>query len=165
MKDSDFVQLINDFRGIIHKVCHSYCQNIEDFKDLQQEIILQVWKSLPSFKNNSKTSTWFYKVALNTALNYKRKNAKLINHNEFPEESILIEEDRDDRNEKIQLIYEGIRGLKSLDRAIILLYLEEKSYVEISEITGFPQEQIGMKLSRVKKKLKKQLMPIINEIR
>ncbi len=160
MNDKEFIKFIQDNQGIIYKICRIYSDRKEDFEDLQQEIMLQFWKSLSSFKNQSKLSTWLYRVALNTALNFKRKKGIEIIKNDLTDYNLTHRNIKNRYEEEIQWLYKAIHQLNNLDKAIIRLYLEEKSYLEISEITGFPKEQIGVKIARIKSKLQKLLQPI-----
>ncbi|MBL86888.1 MAG: RNA polymerase subunit sigma-70 [Winogradskyella sp.] len=154
----DFIQQIKENEGIIYKVARLYTNTIEDQKDVYQEIVYQLWKSYPSFKADSKISTWMYRVALNTAINNlkkeKRKGIRVSMDN-----FLLNKIDHVDTvmEERITLLYAHIKKLSVIERGIILLYLEGKSYDEIAAITGFTATNVGTRLARIKNKLKSQI--------
>jgi len=146
---------LEKIQGILHKVCNIYCNNSEDKKDMMQEITLQLWKSYPGFQGKSKFSTWMYRIAINTAISNIRKSkqnplmeALFESQIEIPEKEDMAEMDDDVNN-----LYKAIAKLKEVDRAIIMLYLEEKSYKEIAEIIGITEKNVSVKLVRLKKKL------------
>lgn len=151
--DQKFVDILNNHRGLIYKVCNLYCSDPEDRKDLFQEIVLQVWKSLGSFRQESTLSTWMYRIALNTAITHFKKEKRSVN----PVSIIGIEipdiSDSDDDGELLKGLFRAIEDLNKIDKSIILLYLEEKSYEEISEITGFSKTNVGVRINRIKTKL------------
>lgn len=163
MDEQQFIQFIKGNQGVIYKVCNIYSETQEDFEDLQQEIIYQVWKSISGFTNKSKLSTWLYRVALDTALNFRRKIKIPTIDIETKAFNLIDTSSEKQFEEKTRWLYKAIHQLNNLERAIILLYLEEKSYKEISEISGFPEKQIGMKISRIKTKLQHILEPIFND--
>ena len=154
----DFIQQIKENEGIIYKVARLYTNTTEDQKDVYQEIVYQLWKSYPSFKADSKISTWMYRVALNTAINNlkkeKRKGIRVSMDN-----FLLNKIDHVDTvmEERITLLYAHIKKLSVIERGIILLYLEGKSYDEIAAITGFTATNVGTRLARIKNKLKSQI--------
>ena len=154
----DFIQQIKENEGIIYKVARLYTNTIEDQKDVYQEIVYQLWKSYPSFKADSKISTWMYRVALNTAINNlkkeKRKGIRVSMDN-----FLLNKIDHVDTvmEERITLLYAHIKKLSVVERGIILLHLEGKSYDEIAAITGFTTTNVGTRLARIKNKLKSQI--------
>ena len=161
-KKEQFIRTIDEHKKIIYKIVNSYCQNKEDRKDLEQEIIIQLWNSFDNYNNNYKYSTWMYRIALNVAISFYRKEKKWSIKNEFyNEESIFrIEEDTSEEqtelNYHLKLLQEFIQNLNELNKAIMLLYLEERSYEEISEILGITKTNVATKISRIKLKLKKE---------
>ena len=140
--------------------------NKEDRKDLEQEIIIQLWNSFDNYNSEYKYSTWMYRIALNVAISFYRKEKKWSMKNDFyNEESIFkIEEDpieeQSELNYHLKLLQEFIHNLNELNKALMLLYLEEKSYEEISEILGISKTNVATKISRIKLKLKKQFQNI-----
>ncbi len=152
--EDDFLKIAEDYQGIIYKVCKMYRDSREDQEDLYQEIVLQLWKAFPKFRKESKVSTWMYRIALNTAIAIFRKNKIAL---EFKEN---IPKDDQSNNTHIQSeneerLFEAIRTLKKVDRAVIALYLEDYPHKEIAEITGITENYVGVKISRIKEKLKK----------
>jgi RNA polymerase sigma factor (sigma-70 family) len=152
--EKDLIEILNNHQGLIYKVCNLYCSDREDRKDLFQEIVLQVWKSLGSFRHESSLSTWMYRIALNTAITHLKKEKKTLNQ-QLSLNGIEIPElnDSDEKEEQLNALFIAIEHLDKIDKSIILLYLEEKSYEEISEITGLSKSNVGVKLNRIKTKL------------
>ncbi len=157
---TDFYQtFILPHQGIIVKICRAYTDTQEDFEDFYQEVCLQLWKSKENFHNQSEWSTWVYRVALNVCMTLikKSKKRKYLDIN-----TDLTEEPTVFQNEELDLLYKAIRQLSDIDRAIILLYLEEKSYKEIAHIIGSNANNIGVRIQRIKQRLKKSLHGKIN---
>ena len=154
----DFLDTIKENERAIFKLVRIYADQYDDQKDLYQEIIYQLWKSFHSFQGNSKISTWIYKVALNTSLthiNLKNKHSKTISIQDI---GLQFEENNDTQlEEKITEMYQYIKQLNEIDKAIVFLFLEGKSYDEITDIMGFTTTNIGTRLNRIKIKLKNQI--------
>lgn len=155
LMEKTFVDMINANRGIIYKVCNLYCLEKEYKQDLFQEIVLQLWKAFPSFRNESLRTTWMYRVALNTAISDFRKEIrkperKPITSSEFQIPDISQFEDEHDN---LSLLKQAVQQLSKIEKAIIMLYLDEKSYEEMSEVMGITKSNIGVKLNRIKTKL------------
>jgi RNA polymerase sigma factor (sigma-70 family) len=155
--EKDFLQIIQKNQGIIHKVCNMYCDLEEDRNDLFQEIVAQLWKSFPSFRNESKFSTWMYRVALNTAITTFKKDKRRPDQNRLTYENFQIVDDRYDTEteENIRQMHRAVAQLTGIEKSIVLLFLENKKYEEIAEITGITQNYVRVKMNRIKKKLKK----------
>lgn len=154
--DLNFQKLIEEHKGILLKVARIYCQNEYDRIDLIQEMSIQIWRSLDKYEEQCKISTWIYRVALNVAISFYRKNARRQDntiplHNELYQ--IPESEDKDNES-KLILIEHFIQELNDLDKALMLLYLEDKSYAEIAEILGISQSNVGTKINRIKGRLK-----------
>jgi RNA polymerase sigma-70 factor (ECF subfamily) len=155
--NDDFVQLVEDNKGIIIRICNSYCHHKNDREDLAQEIIYQLWKSVGKFKQEHKFTTWMYRVALNVDISCYRKENKPGAIIPVSENHITIEDhpgNNYELDEKVSQLQQFINRLKTLDRALMLLYLEEKSYAEIAEILGISETNVATKISRIKEKLK-----------
>jgi len=152
MDQAQFLRLINEHQGIIHKICRVYRDIREDREDLFQEITYQLWKSRQSFKNNAKISTWIYRIALNTAIATFRKKKTDIKY--CPILPDLEEEPLDEalalRQERL---FAALKKLDDGDKAIITLYLEDLSYQQIADITGISENYVGVKLNRIKIKI------------
>jgi len=157
-KKEAFVNTIKSNEGLIYKVTSLYTDTTEDQKDLYQEIVFQLWKSFDTFKGKSKFSTWMYRIALNTAIAFLNKGNKSV-----PQEVLdfnllqIAVESNDIIGERIATLYAHIKRLNATEKAIVLLYLEGKQYVEIAEITGFTKTNIGTRLNRIKDKLRSQI--------
>ena len=152
---SDFYQLsILPFAGIIIKICRAYTNSQEDFEDYYQEVCLQIWRSKDNFNNKSEWSTWVYRISLNVCLTYlkqrKSGNKQLVSDT-LPDD--VIDDNKAFVNEEINQLYSAIKQLGETDRAIILLYLEEKSYQEIADIIGSNTNNIGVRITRIKNRL------------
>lgn len=165
-KKEQFIRTIDEHKKIIYKIVNSYCQNKADRKDLEQEIIIQLWNSFDNYNSDYKYSTWMYRIALNVAISFYRKEKKWSIKNDFyNEESIFkIEEDTSEEQTELdfhlKLLQEFIHNLNELNKALMLLYLEEKSYEEIAEILGITKTNVATKISRIKLKLKKEFQNI-----
>ena len=159
-----FEKLIFENQSLIIKVCNIFCHTQPDKDDLFQDITINLWKGLSSFKGHSKLSTWIYRVSLNTAISSSRKarNRKLLFPDKMPETgSYPPEQDVGNDDYLIKALYAGIDQLKPVEKAIILLYLEEKSYEEIAEIIGISAKNVSVKLVRLKRKLETTVKPLI----
>jgi RNA polymerase sigma-70 factor (ECF subfamily) len=150
---TEFLDELKSHQGILQKICFVYAKNSLEKDDLCQEIILQLWKSYPSFKHKSTFSTWMYRVALNTALSLTKKPQLFTNTKEIPDHSFDIEYSMD-KSESIKILYRAISQLNNVEKAIILLWLEDKSYEEIADHIGMSVKNISVRLVRIKAKLK-----------
>jgi len=154
-----FIKKLSENNGIIHKVCNIYCNNSEEKKDLMQEITLQLWKSFSNFREKSKFSTWMYRIALNTAITEIRKSNRnpILETLSEKQDTLTEKEYLPNLDEEINKLYKAIAKLNEIEKGIILLYLEKKTYAEIGEITGLSEKNISVKIVRIKAKLKKLL--------
>ncbi|MEL7002355.1 MAG: RNA polymerase sigma factor [Bacteroidota bacterium] len=156
---SDFYTIsILPHASIIIKICRAYTNSQEDFEDYYQEVCLQIWKTRERFQGKSEWSTWVYRLSLNVCLTLlkKRKN----NPQHFVSDHLPPETADDDytfSDDSLNQLYKAIKQLSEIDRAVILLYLEEKSYQEIAEIIGTNANNIGVRIKRIKQRLKKLL--------
>jgi RNA polymerase sigma-70 factor (ECF subfamily) len=150
-----YTQFILPYAGIIIKICRAYTDTEEDFQDYYQEVCLQIWNSRKNFREESKWSTWIYRISLNVCMSLLRKSKKKeVRSSDYIEVQNVPDEQNSFQDESLKLLYKAIRQLSELDRAIILLYLEEKSYKEIAAIIGTTSNNIGVRITRVKKQLK-----------
>lgn len=155
----EFLSLLESHKAMIHKVCHLYCWNESDREDLFQEIVIQLWKAWPGFRGESRFSTWLYRIALNTAISGLRRqknNLILIEPEKMPSG---IKDDSGDiaKEERLNELYTAIRQLSELERAIVMLYLEDKGYDDMEYILGINQNNLRVKMNRIKEKLRKLL--------
>lgn len=162
---SDFYTIsILPHAGIIIKICRAYTDTEADFEDYYQEVCLQIWRSKDNFKEKSEWSTWIYRLTLNVCLTLLKKSKKKKQHFSSDHDAVDLPEEShtDFSDESLAMLYAAIRQLSEVDRAVILLYLEEKSYMEISEIIGTNANNIGVRITRIKERLKKLLDGKIN---
>lgn len=154
MSRQAFLDQTMPHQKIIYKVVNAYTDNKEDKEDLLQEIWLQLWLSFPLFRSQSKVSTWMYQVALNTTLTYTKKASI---RNKHLSDAPIWDDDKQVQHEQERLLWELIRSLPKADKALILLYIDGISYKEISEITGESESNVGVKLNRIRQKMKNDL--------
>ena len=152
---TDFIEIIEDNKKLIYKVSHLYCDNADDMQDLFQDIISNLWMAYPNFQQKSKVSTWVYRVSLNTAITWFRdysKQSKRIEYtNWIPD---MTNETDHATDELYEQLYKAIDTLGKIDKAIIMLFLDDTSYDEIAEIVGLTKTNVATKISRIKLKLK-----------
>lgn len=160
MRNSDeFADLIREHQGLLYKVTAIYTNNEQDREDLFQDVVYQLWKYFDTFRNESKITTWMYRVAMNTAITHLKKS-KRNPHTEPISDSLLHASENKDEvlEERLRLLHRHIKQLNTLERGIMLLLLEEKSYQEIAEITGLNPSNVGTRISRIKEKLRKNMV-------
>jgi len=154
---SDFyTSSILPYAGIIIKICRAYTNTQEDFEDYYQEVCLQIWRSKDNFREQAEWSTWIYRLALNVCLTLLKK--KKNNGQHFVSDYVLTEVTEESHafaDESLNQLYDAIRQLSEVDRGVIMLYLEEKSYQEIADIIGTNPNNIGVRIKRIKARLKK----------
>jgi RNA polymerase sigma-70 factor, ECF subfamily len=149
-----FIQAIEDNQNIVHKVCNLYMQNAQDKEDLFQEILLNAWKGVRNFKGDSKFSTWLYRVALNTAITFFRKDQRQVETAELKEQLSGIAENAYKQEEQMIAMYKAIATLSKIDKALVMLYMEDYDYQEIGNIMGISANNVAVKMNRIKIKLK-----------
>jgi RNA polymerase sigma factor (sigma-70 family) len=154
-----FISVIKDNQNLIYKICYSYCANTENRKDLQQEILMQLWNSFSKFDGRVKISTWIYRIALNTAISFYRNDCKHKDKKVTIDASIIslsnFESDSG-QDENIVMLYHFIERLDEMDKALMLLYLDDNKYREIADILGISETNVATKISRIKNSLKEQ---------
>ncbi len=155
-EEKRFIDLINQHQGLIHKVCMMYENDHEARNDLFQEIVLQLWKSFPTFRGESKITTWMYRIALNTAISGYRKQSRSPKTEEIHEVHYnLSERLHDDHDENLQKLQWAVRKLSEIERAMIMMALEEVPYDEIAETMGITQNNVRVRMNRIREKLRK----------
>lgn len=157
--ETKFVTLLEENQNIIHKICRLYTQSEAEHKDLFQEISIQLWKSFDRFEGKSKFSTWMYRVGLNTAITLYRKEKKRIDTYALNDEISRIEVDQYDPviDEQLNWLYQKIEKFSEIDKALVLLYLEDKKYDEIADTLGITAVNARVKMNRIKQRLKKMI--------
>ena len=150
--DSFFKEFVEENKGIIYKICRVYANDRDELQDFVQEVTIQLWRSSQNFENRSKLSTWVYRVTLNVCLTLSRKNKRRVDTVGLLSTDYIDDIDTTEQ-EQISALYAAMRKLNDSDRAIILLYLEDKSYQEIADILGITVSNVGVKITRVKSKL------------
>lgn len=159
--EQQFAQLIDRHNGILYKIARSFSDTGEDLRDLYQEMLIQIWQAFPSFRGEAQVSTWIYRVALNTALSFQKRQRRTKPTQTFTQQifDLPAEEPAEHEHQRrVDLLYRCINQLPKDERAIILLHLEEKSYEEIADIIGITINLVGVKIFRIKKKLQQLLL-------
>lgn len=153
--ETEFIEYLEGYKKLITKVARIYCKNTEDQKDLIQEIIIQLWKSFPKYDKTYSVSTWTYRIALNVSISYLRKeSSRTKNHFIFLQEIEPLQTDDSLHDERLEKLYRFIELLKPIDKAIIILTLENCSNKEISEVMGMTTSNVSTKKLRIKEELK-----------
>ena len=155
-QQQDFQNIIEQHKGIFYKIARAYCPNEDDRQDLIQEMMIQVWQSNNRYNGQFKISTWLYRISLNVAITFYRKNTTRANkHTLLDEQTEQIPTDDKTADERqLVLLEKFISELKEIDKALMVLYLEDKSHAEIAEILGMSSSNVGTKIARIKEKLK-----------
>lgn len=153
-----FQNFVDEHKRILYKVAHVYCRDPESREDLVQEITIQLWRAFGKFDRKRRFSTWMYRIALNVAISYQRRENVRMRHVISDEQRLLeTASETQSQPEEIRLLYQFIEGLDPLNKALLLLYLDEHSYREIAGIVGISESNVASKLSRLKDKLKNEL--------
>lgn len=152
--NSEFEKIIRENAGILHKFCQIYTDDQTEYEELFQEMMIQIWRSLEKFRGDAKVSTFVYRICINTALSFRAKLNRSQKKFEPLDGKIFASPEKDnEQDEQLQKLYAAIRELKPIERAIVGLYLDEKSYQEIAEILGISKTNVATRLMRLKKKL------------
>ena len=151
--DTFFKEFIEDNIATIYKICRAYANDSEELKDFVQEVTIQLWRSHKNFENRSKISTWVYRVTLNVCLTLSKKRSRTIDTVSLLSTDYYDSNDEVER-EQVATLYRSIKRLRESERAIVLLYLDDKSYKEIAEILGITVTNVGARVNRVKNQLR-----------
>ena len=152
--EQEFLDMVRAYERVIYKVCYLYTTPRATLNALYQDVVLNLWKAFPKFRHECKMSTWVYRIALNTCISFIRKEKNIPEIVTLTQEADRSEEE-DETEAMLRQLYRMINRLGELDKSITLLYLEEKSYEEIAEITGLTVTNVATRLSRIKEKLRK----------
>lgn len=152
--EQEFLQLLENHKGILHKISRMYMDDVDDRNDLVQEMTYQLWKSYQRFEGNSQFSTWMYRVCLNTALTFFKKENKKLKTDEIREDFDRLDEiDSFEKENQLNHFYKAVQKLNPVEKALIFLFLEGKSHKEIGEDLGITEGNARVKLNRTKDKL------------
>ena len=157
-RQESFLQLVRDNRARLRRICRAYADDREEEGDLFQEILLEAWRSLPSYEGEARIDTWLYRVALNTALGRERRRqvrseARLDEEDPVMGATVPRPDEQMAEKRRMERLYAAIDRLGEMDRALVLMYLDEHSYAEMSEVLGITENYVGVKLHRIKEKL------------
>jgi RNA polymerase sigma-70 factor (ECF subfamily) len=166
-EEQRFIKLIKEHQGLIYKVCIMYEHDPDVRNDLFQEIVLQLWKSFSTFRGEAKITTWMYRIALNTAISGYRKQTRHVKTEDLQEMHFNISEQYsgDEKEDGIQKLQWAIRQLSEIERAMIMMALEEIQYDEIAETIGITQNNVRVRMNRIREKLRKLMWANSNGIR
>lgn len=160
MRDPEetFLKLVRDNEARLRKLCRVYAADAEGEKDLYQDILVQLWRALPSFEGSSQPGTWLYRVALNTALGQKRQrvareSATIDESNPIWRNPIPAPDESLESGQRLRRLYAAIGRLDDVDKALVMMHLDEKSYREIAEVLGITESYVGVKLHRIRKQM------------
>jgi len=154
----EFLEILSNYQGILHKVNLVYFRNVSDREDNFQEIIYQLWKSFPGLKNRNSIGSWIYAVSINTSISKIKRESRIEYREKLPETIDKIDiVDELSLNEVSRMLLQAIYNLNDIDKPIMLLYLEEKSYDEIAGIIGISKSNVGVRINRAKELLKQSL--------
>lgn len=157
LKD-EFLEVLSDYQGILHKVNLVYFRNQADREDNFQEIIYQLWRSYPGLQNRNSIGSWIYAVSINTSISRLKKNSRIEYRDYLPESFDTIDTVEEiSKNENFQMLLQAIYHLNEIDKSLMLLYLEDKSYDEIAQILGITKSNVGVRILRAKEILKQNL--------
>lgn len=152
--NTDFETTIRENSKILHKFCRIYTDNADDYEELFQQMMIQIWRSMENFRGDAKVSTFIYRICINTALSNRAKLNRSKKKFVPLDGKVFIQPEEDKtQDEQLNKLYAAIRELKTVDRAIIGLYLEERTYDEIAEILGISKTNVATRLMRLKRKI------------
>lgn len=153
-KEKQFTVLVESYKQVIYKICYMYATDGDNFKDLYQDIVINLWKGFDAYEGRGKPSSWIYRVGLNTCVSFHRQQQR---RGERTSLDVLygLEAEENETTKRLKEMYRLIAKLDKFERAIILLWLDEKTYEEIAEIVGIPRNTVASRLKRIKEKLTK----------
>ena len=153
--EREFLDMIAAQKRVIYKVCYIYAKDQDDLNDLFQEVVLNLWKSFPNYRGDSTVTTWVYRIAMNTCITFLRRSNTRLQTIPMTADVASLVADEEGRTGQLQELYRLINKLGKLERALILLWREERSYQEMADILGISKANVAVKLLRTKEKLKK----------
>ncbi|MDE7421263.1 MAG: sigma-70 family RNA polymerase sigma factor [Muribaculaceae bacterium] len=152
-----FKQTIQNHDAMIRRICLGYAANAQDLEDLYQDVLVNIWRGMPSFRSESSIRTWVYRIALNTCVSTLRARSNRPSQSSL-EDVILVADDSIEKRESIKDLYECIATLNPIDKAILMMWLDEYSYDEIAETIGLKRNNIATRLHRAKEKLRQKYL-------
>lgn len=153
-KEIEFTRIVQENKGTIYTVCYMFSKDTDEVNDMFQDTLINLWKGYDSFRNDSKVSTWIYRVAMNTCISADRK--KKSRKDTIPlTMDVNLYEDNDTDSRQVQMLHARINRLGMIDRAIVLMWLEDMTYDEIAAVIGITPQNVGVKIHRIKEQLKK----------
>jgi len=152
-----FQILLDEHKRILFKVCFSYCRNANDRDDLAQEILVELWRAFPTYNPAYRFSTWMYRIALNVAISFHRRESTRARHILPGEALIEISADQSSPPAEWEAVFDWIQRLDTLNKALMLLYLDGNSYQEIAGVLGITETNVATKINRIKQSMKKEL--------
>lgn len=166
-KDKEkFIQILNENKWVLYKVINTYCKDLDDRKDLEQEILIQLWKSFDSYNSQYKISTWIFKIAMNVSISFYRSNINRKSKTSPISESIFQVPAQIDNSESLNeeriFLNDFINQLDEFNKEILVLYLDNHSYREIADIVGITESNVGTKINRLKNKLRENYVKLNN---
>jgi len=154
----EFLEILSNYQGILHKVNLIYFRNKSDREDNFQEIIYQLWKSFPNLQKKNSIGSWIYAVSINTSISKIKKDSRIEYRDSLPETVDTVDTIEEiSLSENFRLLLQAIYSLNEIDKSIMLLYLDEKNYDEIAEIIGISKSNVGVRINRAKEILKQKL--------
>ena len=153
--EKEFLQMVETQKRVIYKVCYIYANGRDDLNDLFQETVLNLWKSFPRYRGDSKLTTWVYRIAMNTCITFLRRSNTRIQTIPMTADVAGLMAEEDGTEGQLHELYKLINQLGKMERALILLWLEERNYQEMADILGISKNNVAVKLNRVKEKLRK----------
>ncbi len=151
--EKEFIALVNQHQGILHKVARLYGDNPEERRDLLQEMMLQAWRSYANFRAEAAFGTWLYRIALNTAISHLKKESRRPDRIFLDTMPQVVDDTDPQEQEQLQALYTAIKQLSGIEKALVALYLEAQPYQAIAEILGITPNNVAVKMARVKEKL------------
>lgn len=156
LSEKEFLSAVSEHQNLVHKVCNLYAETHHDREDLFQEILLNAWKGVRNFRGEAKFTTWLYRVAINTAITFFRKEKKQPAATQQEEKIHLIADESYQPDEQLSAVYKAINKLSGIDKALVMLYLDDYNYTDIGEMLGITPNHVAVKMNRIKTKLKEE---------
>lgn len=160
MTEKTFIELIQQHQGILHKVARLYARHDADRADLFQEILLQAWKSAPGFQGQAKFSTWLYRVALHTAISQYRRHQRRVQTREL-DPKLPLTTGPEGASQEVEALYRAIAKLGEVDKALIMLYLDDLDYQTIGDVLGISANNVAVKMNRIKNRLRETAQDLV----